>query len=66
MSSYRLRCCYRLWIKDGDNYKIHEPMLEKLDQAIELGDKYGMHVNIDLQRGPGYSVNRGFTEPHDL
>jgi len=62
----RLPCCYRLWIKDGDDYKIHEPMLAKLDRAVELGDKYGMHVSINFHRGPGYSVNREFTEPHNL
>ncbi len=62
----RLPCCYRLWIKDGDDYKIHEPMLEKLDRAVELGVKYGMHVSINFHRGPGYSVNREFTEPHNL
>jgi len=60
------KSCYRLWIKDGDDYKTHEPMLEKLDRAVELGDKYGMHVSINFHRGPGYSVNREFTEPHNL
>lgn len=62
----RLPSCYRLWIKDGDDYKIHAPMLEKLDRAVELGDKYGMHVSINFHRGPGYSVNREFAEPHNL
>ena len=62
----RLPCCYRLWIKDGDDYKIHLPMLEKLDRAVELGGKYGMHVSINFHRAPGYSVNREFTEPHNL
>jgi len=33
----RFPMCYRLWIEDGDDYKIHEPMLEKLDRAVELG-----------------------------
>jgi endoglucanase len=62
----RLPCCYRLWIQDGDDYKIHEPMLEKLDRAVELGGKYGMHVSINFHRGPGYSVNQEFAEPHNL
>jgi len=62
----RLPACYRLWIKDGDNYKINEAMLEKLDRAVELGGKYGLHVSINFHRGPGYSVNQEFTEPHNL
>jgi endoglucanase len=62
----RLPTCYRLWIEDSDDYKIHEPMLEKLDRAIELGNKYGLHVSVNFHRGPGYSVNREFIEPHNL
>ena len=62
----RLPTVYRLWIEDGDDYKIHEPMLGKLDRAIELGGKYGLHVSLNFHRGPGYSVNREFTEPHSL
>jgi len=62
----RLPMCYRLWIENGDDYKIHEPMLQKLDRAIELGGKYGLHVDLNFHRGPGYSVNREFTEPLNL
>ncbi len=62
----RLPCCYRLWIEDGDDYKIREPMLEKLDRAVELGGRYGLHVSLNFHRGPGYSVNREFTEPKNL
>jgi endoglucanase len=62
----RFPMCYRLWIEDGDDYKIHEPMLEKLDRAVELAGKYGLHVSLNFHRGPGYSVNREFTEPFNL
>jgi endoglucanase len=62
----RLPMCYRLWIEDGDDYKLHEPMLEKLDRAVDLAGKYGLHVSLNFHRGPGYSVNREFTEPHNL
>jgi len=62
----RLPMCYRLWIEDGDDYKLHEPMLEKLDRAVDLAGKYGLHVSLNFHRGPGYSVNGEFTEPHNL
>ncbi|MBN2138301.1 MAG: cellulase family glycosylhydrolase [Sedimentisphaerales bacterium] len=62
----RLPCCYRLWIEDGDDYKLNEQMLAKLDRAVELGGKYGQHVSINFHRAPGYSVNGEFTEPHNL
>jgi len=41
-------------------------MLEKLDRAIELANKYSLHVSVNFHRGPGYSVNREFAEPHNL
>jgi endoglucanase len=62
----RFPMCYRLWIEDGDDYKIHEPMLAKLDRAVELANTSGLHVSLNFHRGPGYSVNREFTEPHNL
>ncbi|MGD8787039.1 MAG: cellulase family glycosylhydrolase, partial [Phycisphaerales bacterium] len=62
----RLPMCYRLWIEDGNDYKVHEPMLEKIDRAVQLADKYGLHISLNFHRGPGYSVNREFTEPFNL
>jgi endoglucanase len=62
----RFPAVYRLWIEDGDDYKIKESMLQKLDRAIDLANKYGLHVSLNFHRGPGYSVNREFTEPHSL
>ncbi len=62
----RLPSVYRLWIEDEDDYKIKESMLVKLDRAVDLGQKYGIHVSINFHRGPGYSVNREFKEPFNL
>ena len=62
----RLPMCHRLWILDGDDHKINEPMLEKIDRAVDLGEKYKIHVSLNFHRGPGYSVNREFTEPYNL
>jgi endoglucanase len=41
-------------------------MLEKLDRAVDLGQKYNIHVCLNFHRGPGYSVNREFKEPFSL
>jgi len=30
----RFPAVYRLWIEDADDYKIHEPMLAKLDRKL--------------------------------
>ena len=43
----RFPAVYRLWIEDGDDYKIHEPMLARPDRAIDLANKYGLHVSLN-------------------
>jgi endoglucanase len=62
----RLPMCYLLWIEDNDPLKLHEPMLAKVDRAVELGQQYGLHVNLNFHRAPGYSVNREREEPFNL
>ncbi len=62
----RIPACYTLWIEDGDVYKLHEPMLAKIDRVVDLGQRYGIHVSFNFHRGPGYSVNRERQEPFSL
>jgi endoglucanase len=62
----RLPMCYTLWIENDDPFAPHEPMLAKIDRAIDLGRKYGIHVNLNFHRAPGYSVNPERTEPFNL
>ena len=62
----RLPLCYTLWIKNDDVYQLDEAGLAKVDRAVELGRKYGIHVNVAFHRGPGYSVNGERQEPWNL
>ena len=68
----RLPLDYRFFIKDGDWMKLDEKQLEKLDAAVAYGKKYGIHVNIDFHRAPGYCCNPPmeskslFTDPEPL
>jgi endoglucanase len=62
----RFPTVYRLWIEDGDDYKIKESMLAKLDRGIELANQSGLHVSLNFHRAPGYSVNAEFKEPKNL
>lgn len=62
----RFPMCYTLWIEGDDPYKLHESMLENLDRAVELGRKYGLHVDLNFHRAPGFSVNREREEPFNL
>lgn len=62
----RIPACYTLWIVDDDVYKIYEPMLAKIDRAVRLGQKYGVHICLNFHRAPGFSVNPERKEPFNL
>ncbi|MDR2755419.1 MAG: cellulase family glycosylhydrolase [Planctomycetaceae bacterium] len=52
----RLPMDYRMWIKDNNWRKIDEKVLDEIDEAVKFGEKYGIHVNINFHRAPGYTV----------
>jgi len=66
----RIPACYTLWIEPGDNPKdvtrLSEPGLAKVDRAVRLGEKYGLHICLNFHRAPGYSVNAERQEPFNL
>ena len=51
----RLPMDYRCWIGD-DWLDFDESTLEEIDEAIEYGRQYDVHVNLNFHRGPGYTV----------
>ena len=62
----RMPMSYILWIEDGDVYKIKESVIEKIDRAVDLGQKYGIHVSLNFHHAPGYCIHAGVEEPFDL
>jgi len=52
----RLPMDYRCWTDPTDPYRVNEKILKEIDQAIEYGEKYGIHVSLNLHRAPGYTV----------
>ena len=52
----RLPMDYRTWIIDEDWRKINENILKEIDDAVHYGEKYGIHVNMNFHRAPGYTV----------
>jgi endoglucanase len=65
----RLPMDYRCWtdqarpgVPDGER---GEKNLKEVDAAVEMGKRHGVHVNLNLHRGPGYCVNPP-KEPLDL
>ena len=62
----RIPACYTLWISGEDTYSLFQPMMEKVDRVVRLGQKYGIHISLNFHRAPGYSVNRERKEPYNL
>ena len=53
----RLPMSYHCWSDPGDWLTLDEKVLKEIDQAVEFGRQYGIHVNLNLHRAPGYCVN---------
>ena len=53
----RLPLSYRCWSSPDDWFHLNETVLAEIDQAIEYGHKYKIHVNLNMHRIPGYCVN---------
>ncbi len=62
----RLPCSYWTWSKKENWLVIDDDALKPLDEAVELGRQYGIHLNLNLHRIPGYCVNGRDLEPHLL
>ncbi len=52
----RLPMDYRCWAKTPEA-AFDEQTLRDIEQAIAWGKQYGIHVNLNFHRGPGYCVN---------
>lgn len=62
----RLPMSYWAWSSPKDWKTIDERALAPIDQAIEWGRQYGIHLNLNFHRIPGYCVNGREAEPYQL
>lgn len=53
----RLPLSYWCWSSEDDWYSINEKVLDEISQAVEFGKQYGLHVNLNFHRVPGYCIN---------
>jgi len=56
MNFARLPMDYRCWTEPDDWTKLREPVLTEIDEAVRLGEKYGVHLLLNFHRAPGYTV----------
>ena len=63
----RLPMSYRCWTDPRDPYRLIEKTLREIDQAVEWGRQYGIHVCLNFHRAPGYCINGALSpEPWNL
>jgi len=60
----RLPMDYRCITEEGAWDRLDEDAMKDVDQAVDWGRKYGIHVCINLHHAPGYCINnRDFYTP---
>lgn len=62
----RIPMSYWAWSSKDDWYKIDEDVMKDIDEAVELGKQYNIHINLNFHRVPGYCINGRNLEPYDL
>ena len=62
----RIPLSYWIWSKPSDWMAIDEKPFQEIDRLIDLGKQYGIHINLNLHRIPGYCINERELEPADL
>lgn len=62
----RIPLSYWIWGKPTDWTFIDEEPLKEIDRVVALGKQYGVHINLNFHRIPGYCINGRELEPADL
>ncbi|MEF8845009.1 MAG: cellulase family glycosylhydrolase [Bacteroidales bacterium] len=62
----RIPMSYWNWASIDDWYDIDESVLKDIDEVVEFGKQYNVHINLNMHRVPGYCINNREKEPVDL
>ncbi|MGV3614749.1 MAG: glycoside hydrolase family 5 protein [Fimbriimonas sp.] len=62
----RIPTDYRFWTRDFDYFHPDERVLEILDTHLEACRARGLHMSLNVHRGPGYCINRPDLERDNL
>lgn len=62
----RIPMSYWNWASKDNWYEIDEDVFKDVDELIEFGKQYNIHINLNLHRIPGYCINGRNLEPYDL
>ncbi len=62
----RIPMSYWNWSTIDDWFTIDEDIFTDIDEVIEFGRNYNVHINLNMHRVPGYCINGRDIEPFDL
>jgi len=62
----RIPMSYWNWASKDDWFNIDEDVMKDIDEVIEFGKQYNVHINLNFHRVPGYCINNRQLEPVDL
>ena len=62
----RIPMSYWSWSSPDDWYSMDEEVMKDIDQVVEFGRQYNIHINLNFHRLPGYCINGREREPVDL
>ncbi|MEJ2053067.1 MAG: cellulase family glycosylhydrolase [Calditrichaceae bacterium] len=62
----RIPMSYWNWTSKDDWSAIDEDVIKDIDEVVEFGKQYNIHINLNLHRIPGYCINGRELEPVDL
>ena len=57
---------YRFWTKDFDYLNPDESVFDNLDIYLKACKERGLHMTLNMHRGPGYCINYRTIEKHNL
>jgi endoglucanase len=66
MNFARIPLVYWNWSSKDDWLKINEDAMKNIDEVVELGKQYKVHINLCFHRVPGYCINERNLEKMDL
>ena len=66
LSFARIPMSYWNWSSKDDWLTINEDVMTDIDEVVEFGKQYNVHINLNFHRVPGYCINGRNLEPMDL
>ena len=62
----RIPVAYTLIVQEADPHKPEPWFLAEVDRAVDFGQRYGVHISLELHRAPGYPNANWQKEPYNL